>query len=429
MLRPSLFNSATRRAIGRNLALDLVVAVGMGVTMALVNAILPTVARRGGLAPLGLSALAAAPFVANLLGAFAGRLGPRNTAQLTLTRGIGAASLLILFTVPPAPVMVAVAVVFWLSLSFGGPFHLRLWGAMYPARLRGRVVGVLGMGRAAAGAIAAFGGGVLADRIGGERAVAVAGVIGVACAVGYVGLRAASAGRPAPFSARESIRALRERPLLGRIALAQGFYGGGLIAAAPLYALVHVDRLNLSLSDVGVIGILAAIATTVAFPIWGVVADRHGSVTALRLGSAIGLGSLVAYALAPSVVLLWLAAIVAGIGSASIDVGIAAAVSDQTPLASRAAAMAGWNAITGARGIAAAFLMSALLQLGLVDVTSGLLLCAATSAMGVLLFARAGRIAVSQAPLGAGSPVASGAPLGAGSTKTGMPAGSIAPTR
>jgi hypothetical protein len=91
--------------------------------------------------------------------------------------------------------------------------------------------------------------------------------------------------------------------------------------------------------------------------------------------------------------------------------------------------MAGWNAITGARGIAAAFLMSALLQLGLVDVTSGLLLCAATSAMGVLLFARAGRIAVAQAPLGAGSPVASGAPLGAGSTKTGMPAGSIAPTR
>src|SRR6476659_8384270 len=139
VLRPSLFNSATRRAIGRNLALDLLVAVGMGVTMALINAILPTVARRGGLAPIGLSALAAAPYVANLLGAFAGRFGPRNTAQLTLTRGVGAASLLVLFFVTTPPVMVVVAVIFWLSLSFGGPFHLRLWGAMYPARLRGRV--------------------------------------------------------------------------------------------------------------------------------------------------------------------------------------------------------------------------------------------------------------------------------------------------
>src|ERR1700741_541446 len=51
VLRPSLLNSASRRAIGRNLALDLVVAVGMGVTMALVNALLPTIARRGGLHP------------------------------------------------------------------------------------------------------------------------------------------------------------------------------------------------------------------------------------------------------------------------------------------------------------------------------------------------------------------------------------------
>ncbi|HYX12212.1 MAG TPA: MFS transporter, partial [Candidatus Acidoferrum sp.] len=223
------------------------------------------------------------------------------------------------------------------------------------------------------------------------RAVAVAGVLGVACALGYVGFRAATAERAVPFSARESVQALRERPFLGRIALAQGFYGGGLIAAAPLFALVHVDRLNLKLSDVGVIGILAALATTVAFPMWGVVADRRGAVTVLRLGSAIGLIALVAYALAPSIAVLWIAAVAAGIGSASIDTGIAAAVSDHTPLASRAAAMAGWNALTGARGIAAAFVMSALLQFGLVDVTSGLLLCAAVSATGVALFARAGR--------------------------------------
>jgi len=419
VIRSSFQPSANQRAIGRNLALDLLVAVGVGVTMALINAILPTVARRGGLAPIGLSALAAAPFVANLLGAFAGRFGPRSTAQLALLRGAGSASLLLLFLVPTAPVMVAVAIVFWLSLSMGGPFHLRLWGSIYPARLRGRVVGVIGMGRAAAGALAAFGGGLLADRIGGESAVAVAGVVGLACAIGYVGLRAARTERPVGFSARDSIRALRERPVLGRIALAQGFYGGGLIAAAPLYALVHVDRLNLSLSDVGVIGILAAVATTVAFPIWGLVADRFGALTALRMGSAIGLLALVGYALAPNVFVLWAAAIVAGAGSASIDVGIASAVSDQTPLTSRAAAMAGWNAITGARGIVAAFLMSVLLQIGIVDVTSGLLLCAATSAFGVLLFVRASRALGAPATTTAG---ALGAPPAIGPAPAPAPA-------
>ncbi len=389
MFRPSRISTPSRRAVGRNLALDLSAAVGVGVTTALIGALLPTIARRGGLEPLGLSALAAAPFVANLLSAFAGRLGPRSPRQLALIRATGAASLVLLFVLPSPITMVAVAVVFWISLSFGGPFHLRLWGAMYPSRLRGRVLGFVGMGRAAAAAFAAFAGGVLADRLGGPSAVAIAGLVGVGCAIALAGLRAQSDERAPWFSARDSLRALRERPILTRLALAQGFFGGGLIAAAPLYALVHVDRLDLTMAQVGVIGILSAASTTVAFLVWGAVADRHGPLMALRIGGAIGLTSLVAYAFAPHVAVLWFAAVAAGTASASIDVGIAAVVSDQTPLATRSAAMAGWNAFTGARGIVAAFLMSALLQLGVVDVTTGLLLCAASSAIGVALYARA----------------------------------------
>jgi MFS transporter, DHA1 family, staphyloferrin B biosynthesis exporter len=388
VFRPSLHPTPSQRAIGRNLALDLVAAIGVGVTMALISALLPAIARRGGLEPLGLSALAAAPFVANLLGAFAGRLGPRSPGELAVIRGIGATSLVLLFFAPVPAVMVLVAVLFWLSVSLGGPFHLRLWGSIYPSRLRGRMVGVIGMGRAAAGALAAFAGGIVADRLGGPTAVAIAGVIGIACALAYAGLRATSNDRAPGFSARDSLRALRERPVLARMVLAQGFYGGGFIAAAPLYALVYVDRLDLSLADVGLIGILAAGSTTIAFPVWGAVADRRGGLVALRVGGAIGLSSLVAYAIAPNVAFLWFGAIAAGFASASIDVGIAAVVSDQTPLATRSAAMAGWNAFTGARGIVAAFLMSALLEVGLVNVTTGLLLCAVSSAVGVALYAR-----------------------------------------
>lgn len=389
MIRPSLLSTSPRqRAVGRNLALDLVASIGVGVTVALVTTLLPTIARRGGLEPIGLAALAAAPFVANLLGAFAGRVGPRSRRQLALIRGAGAASLLVLAVVAAAPVMIAVSIVFWLSLSLSGPFYLRLWGTMYPARILGRVVGFLGSGRAAAAAIAALVGGVLADQIGGETAVALAGLVGLVCAFAYAGLRSPDTERPPSYSARDSFRALRESPILTEIALAQGFYGGGLIAALPLYAIVNVDRLNLSLADVGIIGILTAGATTLSFLVWGAVADRLGPLIAMRLGSALGLAALIAYALAPHVAVLWIAAVAAGAGGASIDVGIASVVSDRTPLASRAAAMAGWNAITGARGIVAAFAMSILLQVGIVDVTGGLLLCSAISAIGVVMYAR-----------------------------------------
>jgi MFS family permease len=395
VFRPSILSTTARqRAVGRNLALDLVAAVGVGVTIALVTTLLPTIARRGGLEPIGLAALAAAPFIANLLGAFAGRVGPRSQRPLALMRGVGAASLLVLAVFAAAPVMIAVSIVFWLSLSLTGPFHLRLWGSIYPARLRGRVVGFVGSGRAAAAALAALAGGLLADQLGGETAVALAGLLGLVCAFAYAGLRAPDAGRPPSFSARDSIRALRERPVLARMALAQGFYGGGLIAATPLYAIVNVDRLDLSLADVGIIGILTAGATTLFFLLWGALADRRGPLVAMRLGSSLGLAALIAYALAPDVAVLWIAAVAAGAGSASIDVGIASVVSDHTPLASRSAAMAGWNAITGARGIVAAFAMSALIQVGIVNVTTGLLLCAGISAVGVMLYGRASAAAL-----------------------------------
>ncbi len=95
MLRPSLRSTTPhQRAVGRNLALDTIASVGVGVTVALVTTLLPTIARRGGLDPIGLAALAAAPYVANLLGAFAGRVGPRSRRQLALIRAAGAGSLL-----------------------------------------------------------------------------------------------------------------------------------------------------------------------------------------------------------------------------------------------------------------------------------------------------------------------------------------------
>lgn len=387
MFRPSsLRPTPIQRAIGRNLALDLVAAVGVGVTSALIGALLPTIARREGLEPIGLSALAAAPFVANLLGAFAGRFGPRTAAQLAAIRGLGAAALVALFLLPSPPMMILVATVFWVSLAFGAPFHLRLWAGMYPARLVGRIVGVIGMGRAAAGALAAFGGGVIADHLGGPSAVAIAGIVGLAATLAYLGLRAPSAGRPPAYSARDSFRALGRLPVLRRITLAQGFYGGGIIAASPLFALVHVDRLDLTLGDVGVLGIITAVATTVAFLAWGPISDRLGSVAVLRLGSPFGAAALLAYAVAPDLAFLWFAAMATGVATAAIDVAFSAAMIEHAPPADRSPAMAGLNAVTGARGIGAAFLMSALLQAGLVDVTSGLLLCTLTSAVGVVVY-------------------------------------------
>jgi MFS family permease len=275
--------------------------------------------------------------------------------------------------------------------------------------MRGRVVGFLGTGRAAAAAVAALVGGILADQLGGPTAVALAGIVGAACAIAYAFFRASAAAAPLAYTARDSIRALRERPTLQRVALAQGFFGGGFIAAGPLFALVYVDRLDLSLADVGLIGVLGAAATTVSFLAWGAVADRFDPIAAMRYGSFIGFGGLVAYALAPGLAVLLVAALAIGLSNSSIDVGIAGVISDHTPLASRAAAMSGWNAITGARGLVAPFLMSALVQFGVFSLTVGLLVCVSASALGVGLFWWAASRARSDLAAGAGATEASAA--------------------
>jgi hypothetical protein len=111
----------------------------------------------------------------------------------------------------------------------------------------------------------------------------------------------------------------------------------------------------------------------------------------------IGLSSLVAVAFAPSVLVLWPAAVGAGVAGAAIDLGINTAISDETTLETRASALAGWNTVTGARGLAAPFAAAGLVQLGVLDVTAALLLCGGVALAGVVLFtrvagARAGRL-------------------------------------
>jgi hypothetical protein len=173
--------------------------------------------------------------------------------------------------------------------------------------------------------------------------------------------------------------------------LAQTFFGAGLTGATPLFALVNVDRLDLSLADVGSLGVVSAIATTLSFLAWGVAADRFRSPIPLRLGSAIGLGGLVAYALAPGIAALWVATAALGACNSAIELGFLAAISEGTTLATRSRAQSGLNALLGVRALVAAFVASALVQADVVDLTGALVICCGLSAAGVVLFLMSGR--------------------------------------
>jgi MFS family permease len=381
--QPSIIRTG---GVRRNVALDSLLAVGGGVTLAVVGGLLPSIARQAGLVPLGIALLASAPYLGNLLSALSGRIGPQGTRGFAGLRVTGALLLVAVALAPNPALIVLVVGLFWLAWAFGVPYQSRLWGAMYPADIRGRAIGILGMAKAAAAGVAALAVGVIADWLGAPLAVSLAGVVGAACALAALGLRSAGPLPVRVFSPREAVHALVSRRPLKRIVLAQGFFGGGQIAAAPLYALVYVDRLHLTLADVGMIAVLTAIATTSSYVAWGALVDRHGPMLGLRSAAAFGVLSLALYAVAPDVRLLWFAAIAAGLSNAAIDIGIQGALAVHTPLEDRAAAMAGWNAVTGARGVLVPLVATTLVQVGAVDLTTGLLLCLVPAIIGLVLY-------------------------------------------
>ena len=136
--------------------------------------------------------------------------------------------------------------------------------------------------------------------------------------------------------------------------------------------MVHVDRLHLSMGQVGIIGVIGAIVTTATYPLWGVMVDRIGSLAALRLGTVLGLLAIVGYLVAPSVILLWVAAAAMGAAGAASDTAIVAILSEETTLEERGPALAGWNGTTGIWGIASPLAMSLFLGLGVISVNQGL---------------------------------------------------------
>ncbi len=116
-----------------------------------------------------------------------------------------------------------------------------------------------------------------------------------------------------------------------------------------------------------------------------------------------GATALFLYAWAPSYAILGVAAVLAGFNNGAVEIGIQAAIGQYAPPGERAAAMAGWAAANGVRGILAPFVTTALLAAGVVDVAGGIALAALTSTVGALLYAFAGRVPVTRMPVAARS--------------------------
>jgi predicted MFS family arabinose efflux permease len=371
----------------QNVGLDLVAALGIGSSMVVVGALLPAAARRAGLDPLGLAALASLPFLASLLSLLAGRIGPQSPTRLALVRALGSAGLLLVL-VAPQPLLIALAIFgFWAAMSLGGPLQQRLWATMYPSTARGRLLGIIGSGRSAAGmsALLAF---TLATGTSWLAIVAVVAMVGTVCAMATSRLRVQTDGATDGYSARESVAAVLRRPMLRRITFAQLVFGGGMVAAPALIAMVQVDRLGLAIEDVALAGLLGSLATTLTFGLWGRLAGRARALYTMTIGTLLGTVAMAGFAMASDLPSILVASAVLGAAGAAIDVSWPLLIADHAGRHEQAAAAAGLGAIMGLRGLLVPFIIVAPIHVGLLDETGGLLLCTLAAGAGALMYVR-----------------------------------------
>ena len=376
-------------AVRRNLSFDLTSWVGFGITSALLGTMLPAIARREGIDPVGVAILAAIPYAASLLAVTAGRIGPRVPAALAALRMIGAIGLALVLLGSGVVWVVAAASIFWLAHMFGMPTQQRLWGIVYPEASRGRMLSLVATGRYAAAGVALLVGGFLASEADGALVIAAGGIIGAVLALATSRIATPDLGAVEPFSVKRAIRSILDHPRVRQLTLAHALFGGGMATAVPLVTLVQVDRLDLGLASIGITGMAGAAATLVSILVWGAIADRRGTVPVLQAAAILGVAGLALFAVAADHATVIAASVLVGVTNGAVEVAFALLIANHVPALHQAAASAGSNAIFGIRGLIAPVLVVMLLQLGVLELDTALALCVAAAIGGAVLYLRA----------------------------------------
>jgi len=172
-------------------------------------------------------------------------------------------------------------------------------------------------------------------------------------------------------------------------------WGFGSFMATPLYALVLVDRFQASYADVGVLQLVGALSGLLAYFVLGHYLDRRGGFGATPIGLLLVATVPLVYLWAPSLMFLAAGYVLLNVGNGACDLGWQVALISRVDDAHRLRYQAAHASFTGIRGVAAPFVGSLALGLG-VGLGPVLMLSAALGIVGAAMMANALGITLSR---------------------------------
>jgi predicted MFS family arabinose efflux permease len=293
----------------------------------------------------------------------------RPKSFVTLCWLLGRSLFLLFALVTETHWLLVVTAFFWLLESFPSPGYTRIMQVIYPERMRGQVLSVVRLGMVVAILVATPLAGWALDQVGYRVLFPCAALMGIAATLIFTRLRVDEG--PLPPRETRSVTSLwqlvrQNRPFAIHL-LSFAVYGMGGLLGYPLYAIVQVDRLQLSYTEIGFLGVAQSAAWLIGFLIWGRLVDRKGGLPVLRINQLISLVVPLTYIWATDGWMLLPAFIVQGLINAGVDIGLISTciqLADKDKVVEYAAVQA---TVVGLRGMITPFLGAGLLRLGVAD--------------------------------------------------------------
>jgi MFS family permease len=280
------FSPSVRRALRIDISVTLLFTLLAGLTTPFTGLILR---RELGASAFHLSVLASASAACLLLSlALARIVDSRRPLPYLVWPTFLARGLFVLVPLIDSPwPFVGVLVAGTLMSTISGPAQTAVIEQVYPRSERGRALGTVRVIGAVAAIGLALGAGYLFGQLGYRWVFAAAGVLGMAAALRARRLPVPEATGVAGVQPRTRLReawgTVRADAAFRRVLVGSFVFGSGIWLMMPATPILLADVVKATPGQVGVFAAAGGVAALVGNLVWGRLADRRSSVTALRL--------------------------------------------------------------------------------------------------------------------------------------------------
>ena len=378
-------------AVRRVMHIELSMALVYGVFYAIIFPFTPVVLRRLGATVDMLAFYAAFLYLGSVFTSFSIVLmRRRRTVNLIVFCWLVGRSLFLLtaFVSGVVPLM-AIVILFSLLESFVIPAYTRVIQKIYPESGRGKVMSTVRMGQVSTIILITPLAGWALDHVGFQMLFPVGALFGILATYLFTRINVDEGVLPQRKTKAfaDLWQIVRSNRNFSVYLLGYALFGMGGLLSWPLYPLVQVDRLQLSYSDIGLLGLVQSVAWLLSYPIWGRAVDRRGGLYLVRAICLLSVVTPLTYMLAENLWMLLPAAVASGLVMGGFELGRISAgiqLADPDRVTEYAAIQ---STVVGLRGLVAPLLAVGLLRFG-VPHNAIFLLSVLLLALGWTLFGR-----------------------------------------